>query len=161
MPYSSGVTLNGEAVELVDNNLVYTALIDIEVVITGSAGNSYITSITVATPVSSLSYVYSEVANGAANGTKVESTAEIEFTNCVAHNGQYIALKENNSVKIFLAKGSKLTVNMPYSSGVTLNGEAVELVDNNLVYTALTDIEVVIIGSAGNSYITSITVVTE
>ena len=49
MPYSSGVTLNGEAVELVDNNLVYTALIDIEVVITGSAGNSYITSITVVT----------------------------------------------------------------------------------------------------------------
>ena len=81
--------------------------------------------------------------------------------NCVAHDEQYIALKENNSVKIFLAKGSKLTENMPYSSGVTLNGEAVELVDNNLVYTALTDIEIVITGSAGNSYITSITVVKE
>ncbi|MBQ3253362.1 MAG: hypothetical protein IJA65_02310 [Acholeplasmatales bacterium] len=48
MPYSSGITLNGEAYELVNNNLTYTAGAENEVVvITGAAGNAYIESITV------------------------------------------------------------------------------------------------------------------
>ena len=160
MPYSTGVTVNGTAVTLVDNKLVYTATDDGEVVISGAAGNAYITKITVSSPVSSLVYNYSSVANGAAKGTAVANTAEITFVGCVEHDGTgtYIALKENNSVSINLAAGATLTVYMPYSSGVTLNGEAVTLVDNKLVYTATNSGVVVISGTAGNAYITKITV---
>ena len=48
MPYSNGITLNGEAYTLdADNNLIYTATTNETVVITGTPGNAYITSIVV------------------------------------------------------------------------------------------------------------------
>ncbi|MDE7094930.1 MAG: Ig-like domain-containing protein, partial [Anaeroplasmataceae bacterium] len=158
MPYSSAVTLNGEAQELVDNKLVYTALENTEVIITGAAGNAYITSIVITkAPVyaENLNYVFASLADRPENGNAVESTPEITFTNCVAHDDQYVALKNDNEVKIRVAAGSTLTVSMPYSSGVTLNGEAYELVDNELVFIATENTEVIITGAAGNSYITS------
>lgn len=55
----------------------------------------------------------------------------------------------------------QLTVAMPFSSGVTLNGEAYELVDDKLEYTALENIEITITGSAGNAYISSIVITAE
>ncbi|MDE7213912.1 MAG: Ig-like domain-containing protein, partial [Anaeroplasmataceae bacterium] len=164
MPYSSGVTLNGEAYELVDNKLVYIATENTEVIITGAAGNSYITSIVITkapTYAENLNYVFASLADRPEDGQAVESTDVITFTNCVAHDGQYVALKNDNKVKIRVAAGSTLTVSMPYSSGVTLNGEAYELVDNELVFIATENTEVIITGAAGNSYITSIVITAE
>ena len=160
MPYSNGVQINGVDVTLdSNNNLVYTATEAGEVVITGAAGNAYITTIKVVTPVSSLDYNFANLENKPADGEVVASTEEIEFVNCVAHNGSYVALKTNNAVKIYLAKGAVLTVNMPYSSGVQINGVDVTLdSNNNLVYTATEAGEVVITGAAGNAYITTIKV---
>ena len=112
-------------------------------------------------PVSSLYYNFAALTNKPADGIAVESTNEITFTGCVAHQGKYVALKESNSVKINLAQDAILTVNMPYSSGVKLNGNEVTLDDNkNLVYKANEEGEVIITGDAGNAYITTITVVT-
>ena len=163
MPYSNGVQLNGVDVTLdSNNNLVYTAIEAGEVVITGTAGNAYITTIKVVSPVSSLNYNFANLENKPADGEAVVSTKEIEFVNCVAHGGQYVALKTNNAVKIYLAKGAVLTVNMPYSKGVQLNGVDVTLdSNNNLVYTAIEAGEVVITGTAGSAYITTITVTSE
>ncbi|MDE6013405.1 MAG: hypothetical protein K2G50_00515, partial [Anaeroplasmataceae bacterium] len=159
MPYSSGVTLNGEAYELVDDELVYIATEDTEVIITGAAGNAYIEAIVITkAPVyaQTLNYVFATLADKPEDGLAVESTDVITFTNCVAHNGQYVALKNDNEVKIRVAAGSILTVGMPYSSGVTLNGEAYELVDDKLVYVATENTEVIITGAAGNAYIEAI-----
>ena len=163
MPYSSGVTLNGEAYTLdANNNLVYTAKEDEDVVITGAAGNAYITSITVvAAPkyTGDYSYVFSNVAANYTAQQAIESTDFITFAGCQKHDDTYIALKENNSITVKVAAGSTLTVNMPYSSGVTLNGEPYELdSNNNLTYSVKEDTAVVITGTAGNAYITSITV---
>ncbi|MDE7106405.1 MAG: hypothetical protein K2O22_04485, partial [Anaeroplasmataceae bacterium] len=66
-----------------------------------------------------LEYVFASLANKPENGTAVESTDVITFINCVAHDGQYVALKNDNEVKIKIAAGSIVTVSMPYSSGVT------------------------------------------
>ncbi|MDE6584162.1 MAG: InlB B-repeat-containing protein, partial [Anaeroplasmataceae bacterium] len=105
-----------------------------------------------------LNYVFVSLSDKPEDGTAVESTDVITFTGCVAHNGQYVALKNDNEVKIRVAAGSTLTVAMPYSSGVTLNGEAYTLEDNKLVYTATENTEVIITGAAGNSYIESIVI---
>ena len=47
MPYSGGITLNGEDYTLVEDKLTYTATSNETVVITGAAGGSYIQSIVV------------------------------------------------------------------------------------------------------------------
>ncbi|MDE5868109.1 MAG: hypothetical protein K2H02_04100, partial [Anaeroplasmataceae bacterium] len=164
MPYSSGITLNGEAYELVDDKLVYVATEDTEVIITGAAGNAYIESIVITkapTYAQTLNYVFASLADKPEDGLAVESTDVITFTNCLAHNGQYVALKNDNEVRIRVAAGSTLIVSMPYSSGITLNGEAYELVDDELVYTATEDTEVIITGAAGNAYIESIVITAE
>ena len=61
-------------------------------------------------------------------------------------------------MSINVAAGATLVVDMPYSNGITLNGEAYTLVENKLTYTAEADETVVITGTPGNAYITSITV---
>ena len=112
-------------------------------------------------PVGSLYYNFQALTNKPADGSAVESTSEITFAGCVAHQGKYVALKENNTVKITLAKDAILTVNMPYSSGVKINNNDVTLDSNeNLVYKATAEGEVIITGAAGGAYITTITVVT-
>ncbi|MDE7106138.1 MAG: Ig-like domain-containing protein, partial [Anaeroplasmataceae bacterium] len=159
MPYSNGVTLNGAEQTLVDDKLVYTALENTEVTIKGAAGNAYIESIVITKApkyAQTLNYVFASLADKPTDGTAVESTDVITFTNCLAHNGTYVALKNDNEVKIRVAAGSTVTVSMPYSSGVTLDGEAYELVDNKLVFTATENTEITIKGAAGNSYIESI-----
>ncbi|MGM9970799.1 MAG: pectinesterase family protein [Anaeroplasmataceae bacterium] len=165
MKYSSGdVTVNGEVVALdANSNLVYTATAEGEVTISGVAGKAYIQTITVVTPVKSLSYDFSKLETIPAAGETVQSTDEITFVNCLSHDGsQHIILKENNAVKIYLAEGAILTVGMKYSSGdVTVNGEVVALdANSNLVYTATAEGEVTISGVAGKAYIQTITVVT-
>ncbi|MDE6655945.1 MAG: Ig-like domain-containing protein, partial [Anaeroplasmataceae bacterium] len=145
MPYSNDVTLDGEAYELVDDKLVFTATENTEITITGAAGNAYIESIVITkapTYAETLNYVFASLANKPEDGQAVESTAEITFTNCLAHDGQYVALKNDNEVKIRVAAGSIVTVSMPYSSGVTLDGEAYELVDDKLVFTATENTEI-------------------
>ncbi|MDE5546759.1 MAG: InlB B-repeat-containing protein [Anaeroplasmataceae bacterium] len=48
-----------------------------------------------------LNYVFDSLANKPADGQPVESTDVITFTNCVVHTGgQYVALKNDNEVKI-------------------------------------------------------------
>ena len=161
MPYSNGVTLNGENYTLVDDYLTYTAESNETVVITGTAGQAYIQSITVkAGPkyAENYSYVFTDVAGNYVAGAAIDSTDYVKFTNCVEHNGQYIALKDNNSVEINVAAGATLTVSMPHTNGVTLNGETYTLVDNKLTYTATENETVVITGTAGQAYITSIVV---
>ncbi len=164
MPYSSGVRLNGEDYTLVENKLVYTATENTEVIITGAAGGAYIETIVITKApkyAETLNYVFANLATKPADGEAVESTEEITFTNCVAHNGQYIALKNDNEVKIKVAAGSTLTVTMPYSSGVRLNGEDYTLVENKLVYTATENTEVIITGAAGGAYIETIVIIVE
>ena len=161
MPYSSEITLNGEAYTLVEDKLTYTAGADKEtIVITGKAGGAYIQSITV-TPAPKYAANYSYVAADAiAADGDVVSNDYVTFTNCVAHNGSYVALKNDNKVEIRLAAGATVVVDMPYSSGVTLNGAEYTLVDNKLTYTATAEETIVITGAAGNAYIQSITVTT-
>ena len=104
MPYSEGVTLDGEEYTLVDDKLVYTATENAEITITGTAGKAYIESIVITkapTYAETLNYVFSSLADKPADGQAVESTAEITFTNCVVHTGgTYVALKNDNEVKI-------------------------------------------------------------
>ncbi len=164
MPFSSGVTLNGAAQTLTDNKLVYTATVNTEIIITGAAGNAYIESIVITkapTYAENLNYVFASLSDKPDNGSAVQSTDVITFTNCVAHNGQYVALKDNNEVRIRVAAGSTVTVAMPFSSGVTLNGAAQTLTDNKLVYTATVNTEIIITGAAGNAYIESIVITAE
>ena len=104
------------------------------------------------------SYVFAEVSGDYEASAAINSNEYVTFAGCVKHDGTYIALKENNSVSINVAAGATLKVHMPYSSGITLNGEAYTLVDDYLTYTATTNETVVITGTAGKSYITSITV---
>ena len=162
MPYSNGITLNGEAYELVENKLTYTATANETVVITGTPGNAYITEITVVPApkyAENYSYVFAAVSSQYESGAAIEATDYVVFAGCINHDGTHIALKENNSVSINVAAGTILTVTMPYSNGITLNGEAYELVENKLTYTATANETVVITGTPGNAYITEITVV--
>lgn len=162
MPYSNGITLNGEAYTLdADNNLTYIASEDEIVEISGTPGNAYIISITVAPGpkyADSYSYVFANVAGDYEAGAVINSNEYVAFEGCKKHDGTYIALKENNKVSINVAAGATLVVDMPYSNGITLNGEAYTLVENKLTYTAEANETVVITGTPGNAYITSITV---
>ncbi|MDE6414063.1 MAG: hypothetical protein K2K48_01485, partial [Anaeroplasmataceae bacterium] len=164
MPYSNDVTLNSDPYTLTDNKLEYTATVNTEIIITGAAGNAYIESIVITkapTYAENLNYVFASLSDKPDNGSAVQSTDVITFTNCVAHNGQYVALKDNNEVRIRVAAGSTVTVAMPFSSGVTLNGAAQTLTDNKLVYTATVNTEIIITGAAGNAYIESIVITAE
>ncbi len=161
MNYSSSeITVNGTAVALVDNKLVYTATADGDVVIRATqAGKAYIQTIDVATYIDTLSYNFSKLEDIPATGEAVASTEEIKFEGCLSHDGkQHIIMKENNAVTINLAAGSTLTIGMNYSSSeITVNGTAVALVDNKLVYTATANETVVIKATqAGKAYIQTI-----
>ncbi len=160
MLYSNGVTLNGAEATLVDGILTYTATEDCAVVITGEAGRSYIQSISVFKYLDTLSYVFANVSAEYKDGALINSIPGVTFENCKKHDGQHIALKENNKVTIYLKANTKLVVSMLYSNGVTLNGAEATLVDGILTYTATEDCAVVITGEAGRSYIQSIIVET-
>ena len=105
-----------------------------------------------------LSYVFTEVSDNYEASAKIESIPGVTFEGCQKHDGQHIALKENNKVTIYLQANTKLVVSMLYSNGVTINGEAATLTDGILVYETTEACVVEISGTAGSAYIQSITV---
>ncbi len=158
MPYSSGVKVNGVDVELVNEYLVYTATTTGEVVITGAAGQSYIQDISVVSYIDDLSFVFQDVSENYEASAKINNIPGVTFEGCQKHDGQHIALKENNKVTVYLKANTRLVVSMLYSNGVTINGEAATLTDGILVYDTTEATIVEISGTAGSAYIQSIKV---